>query len=147
MPTTVSSAAAKAPTLARRFTTRTKRTGVRTYTTTGTVLLPSGTRAAACNGKVQVMIKAGKRTLSTQQVVLGAKCAFSSRVTISAAKLRRASRVTVQVRFLGNAASSPSRRRAGASRSARRVAVTVAPGSFPRRGGDRREPQLRRESA
>jgi amidase len=108
-PTTISSAAAvKAPTLARRFTTKTKRTGVRTYTTTGTVLLPSGTtRAAACNGKVQVTIKAGKRTLSTQQVALGAKCAFSSRVTISAAKLRQASRVTVQVRFLGNAVVKP----------------------------------------
>jgi len=108
VPPTVSSAVAKAPTLARRFSSRTTRLGKRTLRTTGTVLLPSGlTRAAACSGKVQVTIKAGKRTLSTRSVALGAKCAFTSRVTLRAGAVRGASRVTVQVRFLGNAALKP----------------------------------------
>lgn len=105
VPATVSSATAKAPTLARRFTARTTRIGKRTLRTTGTVLLPAGTtRAAACSGRVQVVVKAGTRTLSTKQAVLGSKCAFTSRVTLRAAALRGASTVTVQVRFLGNAA-------------------------------------------
>ena len=108
MPVTVSASAATGPQLARRFTVRAKRTGARTFTTTGTVLLPGSLkRAAACNGSVRVVLKAGKRTLSTRTVTLGAKCSFTSRVTVGAAALRKASRVTVQVRFLGNAALKP----------------------------------------
>ncbi|MDA0179967.1 amidase family protein [Solirubrobacter phytolaccae] len=108
VPPTVSGATAKAPSLARRFSTRTTRIGKRTLRTTGTVLLPTGTtRAVACSGKVQVVVKAGKRTLSTKQSALGAKCTFASRVTLRAASLRGAATVTVQVRFLGNAALKP----------------------------------------
>lgn len=109
VPATVSSAATKAPVLARRFSARTTRLGKRTLRTTGTVLLPSGlTRATACRGgKVQVTVKAGRRTLSTRTATLGAKCTFTSRVTLRAASLRGASRVTVQVRLLGSAALKP----------------------------------------
>ena len=69
VPATVpSGSTAAVPALPRRFTAHVKRTGLRTFTTRGTVLLPSGlARAAACNGRVQVTVKAGKRTLSTRR--------------------------------------------------------------------------------
>jgi amidase len=108
VPATVSAATVKAPQLARRFSATTRRSGARTFTTTGTVLLPRPlTRASACSGSVRVTIQAGKRTLSTRTVSLGAKCSFRSRVTVSAARLSTAARVTVRVRFLGNAALKP----------------------------------------
>jgi amidase len=120
VPATVPSSTAKAPSLARRFSARTKRTGLRTFTTSGTVLLPSGlTRATACGGNVRVVIKAGKRTVSTRTVALGAKCSFRSRVTVKASTLRRAKSVTVQVRFLGNAALKPESAKSVRVRTAR----------------------------
>ena len=73
VPATVPSGttAAKPPFLARRFTATVKRAGAMTFTTSGSILLPSGlTRAAACTGSVRVIVKAGNRTLSTRRVPL-----------------------------------------------------------------------------
>jgi amidase len=106
VPATVpSGATAKPPFLARQFKVTVKRSGRMTFTTSGSILLPSGmTRAAACNGSVRVIMKAGNRTLSTRRVPLQSKCTFKSKLTFGArTTLRGVSRLTVQVQFLGNA--------------------------------------------
>ena len=109
VPATVpSGSTAAVPALPRRFAAHVKRTGLRTFTTRGAVLLPSGlSRAAACNGRVQVTVTAGKRTLSTRRTSLTRRCTFTSKLSLSAGTLRGVSRLTVQVRFLGNAALKP----------------------------------------
>jgi amidase len=106
VPATVpSGTVAKPPFLARRFTATVKRAGAMTFTTSGSILLPSGlTRAAACSGNVRVIVKAGNRTLSTRRVPLSSTCTFKSKLTFaSRTTLRGVSRLTVQVQYLGNA--------------------------------------------
>lgn len=95
--------------LPRRFTATTRRTGSRTYTTRGQLLLPRGyTRAAACSGTVRVTVSTGKRTLSTRTVRLSRSCAFSSRLTFRSPKtLGGVSRLTVKVRYGGNSVLLP----------------------------------------
>ena len=63
--------------------------------TTGTVAVPAGLTAAACEGSATITVLAGARTVVDRSVPLGADCSFSSRVTFAASRRTRAVRVKV----------------------------------------------------
>jgi YD repeat-containing protein len=81
------------------------------FTTKGRLRLPSasGLRAAdACNGRVLVQVKRGKRTLSSRRVRVGRTCRFTSKVTFRDRKRLGTSRtLRFSVRFQGNKLLTP----------------------------------------
>ena len=75
------------------------------FVTTGRLTLPTGmSRAAGCKGRVQVQVKAGRKTISARRHTLRSTCRYRGRVTFKNAKrFDRSGRLKFSVRFLGNA--------------------------------------------
>ena len=78
---------------------RRARRGRTTLTSTGKVALPAGVSRSACNGRVRVLVKAGRATVSSRTVALKSDCTFRSRVTLAR---RRGAALRVQATFNGN---------------------------------------------
>lgn len=89
----------------RAVTSRARRTGVRTFTTTGRVRLPAGTKG--CAGRVRVTIKAGGRTVSSRTARVSRSCTYTSRVRFGTRSLAGVRRLSVAVRFDGTPALLP----------------------------------------
>ena len=64
-------------------------------TTRGSVAVPAGLSAAACQGSATITVLAGRRTVVDRSVPVGADCSFSSRVAFAAPRSTRAVRVKV----------------------------------------------------
>lgn len=81
------------------------------FTSTGRLSLPANvTRQQACFGRVYVIIKAGKRTISTRPVRLSRTCSFRSKVAFTLpSRFRGVTRLKVQARFQGNQQLKPRR--------------------------------------
>lgn len=83
----------------------------RAVTTSGHVRYPAGlSNAAACSGRVEIVLKSGSRTVSVRKAALrrpARTCVFLSRVSFSQPRRIGSSRLKVQVRFLGNRALLP----------------------------------------
>ena len=86
------------------------------FTTTGSLLPPAGVgRARACEGRVVVRVRAGRRTIALGGGFLRRSCSFSSSVAFEDPSVFAGRRtLTVQVRFKGNDALLP---RAAATRT------------------------------
>jgi hypothetical protein len=90
-----------------------------TFTTKGTISLPSGvTNAAGCNGTVAVTFKAGKKTISTRKAKVSKSCTFRSKVTFRLPSRLHPKSLRVQSTFRGNAVLT--------SRASKRTSVKVA---------------------
>ncbi len=74
-----------------------------TFTTTGRLLLPSGTASSACNGFVSVQIKHKTKTVSRRRVALKANCTYTSAAAILNSRLRGSGRDKVIAVYQGNA--------------------------------------------
>jgi hypothetical protein len=82
-----------------RTTRRHLRGGGWRLTTTGTVAVPPGLTAAACQGTATITVVARSRTVVDRSVRVGEDCRFSSRVAFAAP--RKARSVLVKVAFTG----------------------------------------------
>lgn len=90
-----------------------------TFTTTGTVSLPTGvTKAVGCAGKVSVTFKSGKKTISTHRTSLKKTCSFRSKVTFRLPSRLHPKSLQVVVRYQGNAVLT--------AKSAKRYSVKTA---------------------
>ncbi len=94
--------------LAVKVVRKPKRGRAKTLTVSGTLTLPRGLPATRCGGRVQVMAKAGKRTVAQRTVALkrsrGA-CRYST--ILRPTKTRTAKQVVVTARFLGTPQMRP----------------------------------------
>ena len=75
------------------------------FTTRGRLILPRGiTASRACaGGRVSVVVKAGRNTISTRRARVRSDCSFGSRVSFAGARrFGRHHRLGVTVRFLGS---------------------------------------------
>lgn len=111
--TAASTTAAPKAVAPKGLTVRARRTGVRTFTTSGTLQRPAG--VSTCAGRVRVTIKSGGRTLSSRTARVAAGCTFRSQIRFSARTLKGVQRLSTTVRFEGSAALLP--------RTARTVSV------------------------
>jgi hypothetical protein len=82
-----------------RTSRRHLRSGGWRLTTTGTVAVPPGLPAEACQGHATITIVARSRTVVDRSVPVGADCTFASRVAFAAPRKARA--VLVKVSFTG----------------------------------------------
>jgi Ca2+-binding RTX toxin-like protein len=75
-----------------------------TFTTKGTIWLPSGvSKGAGCAGTVAVTFKAGKKTISTRKAKVTKSCTFSSKVSFRLPSRLHPKTLRVQSTFRGNA--------------------------------------------
>lgn len=81
------------------------------FTISGRLLLPAGTSATACSGRVSVQIKHRARTVAQRQVTLGGDCTYRYTATMLSSRLRGRGRTAIIASFAGNdllkAASAP----------------------------------------
>jgi hypothetical protein len=90
-----------------------------TFTTKGTVSLPTGvTKAVGCSGKVSVTFKSGKKTISTHRTSLTKSCSYKSKVTFRLPGRLHPKSLQVVVRYQGNAVLT--------AKSAKRTSVKTA---------------------
>jgi PKD repeat protein len=82
-------------------------------TMSGKLGLPAGVnRADACKGRVSVIVKVGKKTVSRRTVAVTDACTFKSKVQFrDRERLGKATRVRIQTRFQGNAVLLPKKGR------------------------------------
>jgi hypothetical protein len=82
-------------------------------TMSGRLGLPAGVkRADACKGRVSVIVKVGKKTVSRRTVAVTDACTFKSKVQFrDRDRLGKATRVRIQTRFQGNAVLLPKKGR------------------------------------
>ncbi|HET8537003.1 MAG TPA: Ig-like domain-containing protein [Solirubrobacteraceae bacterium] len=73
------------------------------FKTTGKVNLPANVSAAACNGNVGVIFKAGSKTISSRTAHLSKTCTFSRKVTFTIPRRLHPRTLKVEVKFRGNA--------------------------------------------
>ena len=96
-----------------RLSVRMRVSKARVLSTSGRLVLPKGvSRARGCRGRVNVLVRAGRRSVASRRLtVRHSNCRFLSRVRLRSraarARLRGAKRVTVTVSFAGNAALQP----------------------------------------
>ena len=75
-----------------------------TFTTNGTISLPSGvSKAAGCSGTVAVTFKAGSKTISTRKAKVSKSCTYRSKVTFSLPSRLHPKSLRAQATFRGNA--------------------------------------------
>jgi hypothetical protein len=80
-------------------TARRRRGSRLTLTTTGRLRLPAGVTRTACTGRVQIVVRRGRRALSVRHARLTRTCTFRLRAKYHT--IRRG-RLTVKATFLGN---------------------------------------------
>ncbi len=83
--------------------TTSKRAGAKSKLTTKGRVTPAG--AGCAGGRVQILVKAGAKTLSKRTATLNGSCSFTS---ATAVKAKKGQRLKVTVSFLGTPAVAPS---------------------------------------
>ena len=102
-----------------RLKPRRDRTSPFRFRATGNLIAPAGVSPlGACQGRVAVQVKAGRRTISNRRVSLRSNCTFRSTVTFRGrSRFPRDGRISFRARFLGNGLLLGRSSRAGVART------------------------------